>query len=81
MNFQTILMPKLILSNFCHKKSTHLDHSYLKHALESKIIINFKECFAYCHETLHDYLSCKKWLDFRICFIGSIKFQEYSPYK
>ena len=35
MNFQTILMPKVFWQNFCHKKSTHLDHSYLKYALKT----------------------------------------------
>ena len=36
MNFQKILMPKGILANFGHNKSPHLDHSYLKYALDTK---------------------------------------------
>ena len=34
-NFQTILMAKWFWQIFCHKKSTLLDHSYLKYALIS----------------------------------------------
>ena len=35
-NFQLILMPKVILAKKnCHNKSTHLDHSYLKYALST----------------------------------------------
>ena len=37
MNFQTILSSKGIMANFCHKKFIHLDHSYLKYALETFI--------------------------------------------
>ena len=33
MDFQTILMPKVILAKFSSQKSTHLNHSYLKYAL------------------------------------------------
>ena len=37
MNFQIILMPKVILSKFL---STHLDHSYIKYAL---ILLNSED--------------------------------------
>ena len=33
MNFQTFLLPKGIWAKKNHKKSTHLDHSYLKYTL------------------------------------------------
>ena len=35
MNFQTFLVPKMILAKKIHKKSTHLDHSHLKYTLEN----------------------------------------------
>ena len=34
MNFQPILMPKVILAKILSKKSTQFDHSYLKYALD-----------------------------------------------
>ena len=33
MNFQKFLLPKVILAKKNHKKSTHLDYSYLKYTL------------------------------------------------
>ena len=42
MNFQTCLLPKMILAKIFHKKSTHLDHSYLKYSL-TKIFFQFSE--------------------------------------
>ena len=33
MNFQTFLLPKMILAKKINKKSTHLDHSYHKYTL------------------------------------------------
>ena len=39
MNFQAILMPKMILAKFLSQKSTHLDHSY---ALVLWLLVNFK---------------------------------------
>ena len=30
-------MPKVMLAKKIHKKSTHLDHSYLKHALINNV--------------------------------------------
>ena len=41
-NLQNILMPKVILV-FCHKKSTHLDHSYHKYALDAKKRLNLPQ--------------------------------------
>ena len=37
MNFQTILMPKMILENFLSQKITHFDHFYLKYDLDYKM--------------------------------------------
>ena len=39
MNFQTFLLPNVILAKKTHKKSTHLDHYYLKYTLVSNNIL------------------------------------------
>ena len=43
MNFQTILMPKVILAKFLSQEINHLDHSYLNYALDHKITNPFKK--------------------------------------
>ena len=37
MNFQTILMPKVILAKLLSQKNTPFDHSYLKYALDKTL--------------------------------------------
>ena len=41
--FKRFWFPKWFWQNFCHKKSTHLNHSYLKYALDSRILGNFMQ--------------------------------------